>query len=173
MTDFRPTVTAPSPASARRVALVAALFVLVALLASALRPDRPSVAQRDDQSPRSAERSVWDDAIASLRRGDDRPAASALSDDMPGHAPLAALTLAPHVVDGQVAGYVIAPGELPTALAEAGLRAGDVLTTIDGLPIDAARARRLADEFGGLDDIEVTYLRGGESRDTLIVFRAR
>ena len=143
---------------------------LAALAAAALWRDAPATAPTVAAAAPAAARSAWDRAIAGI--GDAAPAAPARADDMPGRPALAAIELRPEVVNGAVAGYAIG-GNVPPALAEAGLRAGDVLTGIDGLPIDAARARRLAAEFGGLDDVEVTYTRGGEPRDTLIVFRQR
>lgn len=176
MSEFRPSITAttePSGPPRPRWPTLAAAVVVVALLAGLLWPEPRATGAHVERAAtiREEQGSAWDAAIISFRR-DDRPR-PARADDMPGQAPLAAIRLAPHVVDGEVAGYALAPGELPPALASAGLRSGDVLTTVDGLPLDADRARRLADEFGGLDDVEVTYLRGGEPRDTLIVFRER
>ena len=171
MSEFRPTVaeTAPRPFPLRRWAA----FGVAALLLAALSLSRGETPRADAEppAPRAVERSAWDDAIASLTGG--APAITARVADMPGRPALAALLLEPHVVNGEVAGYAIGPGELPEPLLEAGLRPGDILTTIDGLPLDAARAQRLGDEFGGLDEVEVNYRRGGELRDTLIVFRER
>lgn len=172
MSEFRPTVApliAPKRSALRRwVAFGLAAALLGGLSLSRGEPPRVDAGA---PAPSAAEPSAWDDAIASLTG--DEPTSTAPAADMPGQPALAALTLEPHTVNGEVAGYAIGPGTLHEALAEAGLKAGDVLTTIDGLPLDAARAKRLADEFGGLDEVEVDYRRGGELRDTLIVFRER
>lgn len=172
MSEFRPTVvplTAPKRAPLWRWAAFGAAVVLLVVLALS-RGETPQV-DAGAPTPPAAEQSAWDEAIASLTG--EEPVSAAQSSDMPGRPALAALKLEPHIVNGEVAGYSVAPDELPEALTQAGLRPGDVLTNIDGLPLDGDRAKRLGDEFGGLDEVEVYYRRGGELRDTLIVFRKR
>jgi hypothetical protein len=132
MSEFRPSITAttePSGPPRPRWPTLAAAVVVVALLAGLLWPEPRATGAHVERAAaiREEQGSAWDAAIISFRR-DDRPR-PARADDMPGQAPLAAIRLAPHVVDGEVAGYALAPGELPPALASAGLRSGDVLTS--------------------------------------------
>ena len=143
----------------------------VALLKNDPPPPDAAAGRPADGAAISRE-SAWDAAVgadfAVPRRNPAVPAP-----DLPGRSSLTHLELVPNVTGGRDAGFTIRTMAETGPLAEAGLRAGDVLTTIDGLPLDADRARRLAEEFGGLDDVEIAYRRGSEFRETLVVFRAR
>lgn len=162
MHPFRPVATAPTPQppSRRRLATLAAIAVLTGLLAVALRP-----APADPRRPAASqivfgERSAWDDAIAAIAGNRATPPR--------GQTPKAGLALAP-----SGGGYVITSKSLPAPLVDAGLRTGDVLVSVDGQPLDDDRAAHFADDLGTFDDLEVTFRRGGELRDTLIVIRER
>lgn len=61
-------------------------------------------------------------------------------------------------------GYVVAPRGGGVILALAGLRAGDVITAVDGKPLTAEASGNLAAQFAGRSSAQITFVRDGETR---------
>ena len=62
-------------------------------------------------------------------------------------------------------GFVVAPsGGGSVVMALAGLRAGDVITAVDGKPLSAAAAGNPAAQFAGRSSAQITFVRDGETR---------
>ena len=78
------------------------------------------------------------------------------------------MVLAPRMIDGRLAGYVIMAQTDGAALLASKLRAGDLLIELDRRPLDPSRVQALGDELSNADSIEVTYLRDGQIRQRLI-----
>lgn len=75
--------------------------------------------------------------------------------------------LRPHYTRGVLDGYSVEPTD-PRILAGSPLRAGDVITVIDGIKLDETKFRRLDEDMSGLADVFVSYSRDGEvSEDVL------
>lgn len=75
--------------------------------------------------------------------------------------------LRPHYTRGTLDGYSVEPAD-PRILAGSPLRAGDVITVIDGIKLDESKFRRLDEDMSGLADVFVSYSRDGKvSEDVL------
>lgn len=61
-------------------------------------------------------------------------------------------------------GFVVAPRGGGVIMALAGLRAGDVITAVDGKPLTADGAGTLAAQFAGRSSAQITFVRDGENR---------
>jgi hypothetical protein len=72
---------------------------------------------------------------------------------------------------GLTGGFVIGPGSSPLVLSAARLRVGDVLTDVDGRPLDQTRIASLGDELETLDRLEFTFERDGQVRNRTIELR--
>jgi hypothetical protein len=92
--------------------------------------------------------------------------------DTPGRRLGERLVLTPHLVNGHLVGYAIAPATDAVLLEAVKLRAHDVLLDLDGRPLNPARIRTLGDELSLLDRVEVTFERDGQMRKRVIDFRA-
>jgi C-terminal processing protease CtpA/Prc len=57
-------------------------------------------------------------------------------------------------------------------LAEAKLRAGDLIVGVDNQPMDSAGVQLLRQELAQADAVEISFLRAGQLRKRLIVLRA-
>lgn len=90
--------------------------------------------------------------------------AAPLGYDVSGQVLGAGLALVPRPTNGVSAGYVIGPGSDPAALAGARLRVGDVMTEIDGRPLDGGRVAGLAEELASYDRVEIRFERNGRQR---------
>lgn len=81
------------------------------------------------------------------------------------------LALAPRTPGVADAGFVITAQSNAALLAQHQLRVGDVLLTMDGQPLDAARIAALGDELAAFDRLEVSFERGGQRRNRQLVLR--
>lgn len=67
------------------------------------------------------------------------------------------------MVDGQLRGFRVYPGRNRRAFAESGLRAGDLVTAINGMPLDdPERGVETLRELLGMQDAVLTVERGGQ-----------
>jgi type II secretion system protein C len=71
------------------------------------------------------------------------------------------LGLAPRRVNGRVSGYVVRPGASLPALAQAGLRPGDLILSVNGSELDAERLEELSWQIANSTRIEFEVERGG------------
>lgn len=77
--------------------------------------------------------------------------------------------LRPRLQGGRINGFVVQPRGKAETLAAAGLRAGDVLTAINGLPMESAeRAADLETDLSGNQTAEIQFERDGQ-RHTVTV----
>lgn len=77
--------------------------------------------------------------------------------------------LRPRMTDGRINGFVVQPRGRAETLAATGLRAGDVITAINGLPMASAeRAADLETDLSGNETAEIQYERDGQ-RHTVTV----
>jgi len=81
------------------------------------------------------------------------------------------LVLAPRMLDGRVAGYLITPHSEEPILSAAKLRPGDIVIEMDGRPLDDARIGELRRELAGADSVEITLQRNGHIRKRVIDLR--
>lgn len=81
------------------------------------------------------------------------------------------LALAPRTPGVTDAGFVITAQSDTALLTQHQLRVGDVLLTMDGQPLDAARIAALGDKLAAFDRIEVSFERGGQRRNRQLVLR--
>jgi len=73
------------------------------------------------------------------------------------------LALEPRRQEGRINGFTVLPGPLPPALQRAGLRAGDVLISVNQAELNnLERVSDLADEVGGSYTAEFVIERGGQ-----------
>lgn len=75
----------------------------------------------------------------------------------------------PFFVDGKLAGYRVYPGPNTRAFASLGLRPGDLVTAIDGTPInDPSRADEIFRTLGSSSEARVTVLRAGQQQNLVL-----
>lgn len=98
-------------------------------------------------------------------------ASSARGGDEAGRRFAQSLALAPRTPGVTDAGFVITAQSDAALLAQHQLRVGDVLLTMDGQPLDAARITQLGDELAAFDRVEVSFERGGQRRNRQLVLR--
>ena len=78
---------------------------------------------------------------------------------------MADLSLSPRIDGGRITGYLIQQQGDGRALAAAGLQAGDVLTSINGVSVsDPAATTRFAEATQAGAAVTVVVQRNGESR---------
>jgi hypothetical protein len=144
------------------LAAIAALVACALLVLVAIRfADRP-VHPRTDANRDKSSGPAWTDLFGDARqRGTAGPAT-------PGRRLAEDLVLAPHMIEGRLAGYVVTATSGAAAVSAAGLRPGDVLIDLDGRPLEPARIDGLADELSLADSLEVTYQRDGHIRRRII-----
>jgi len=65
-------------------------------------------------------------------------------------------------------GYTITPGSDNALLRSSGLQAGDVVTSVNGRPLDPARLAGLKDEFDGQSQVTIQYRRDGKTHTTTV-----
>ncbi|WP_144096469.1 hypothetical protein [Croceicoccus sediminis] len=70
-------------------------------------------------------------------------------------------------------GYEITGRTDRELLVRFGLQPGDVLVSIDNLPLDPNRMAGLGNELAALDKVEIAYERGGVIEDRLVKFQRR
>jgi len=69
----------------------------------------------------------------------------------------------PHHVDGEMVGFRIFPGRMRDAFRDMGLRAGDVVTAVNGQNLDSpAAGMQLLNDLKDASSVELTIQRGGE-----------
>lgn len=72
--------------------------------------------------------------------------------------------LQPRLIDQRISGFVIQPRGRAETLAAAGLRAGDVITAINGVPMTSAeRVADLESDLNGGETADIQYERGGRT----------
>lgn len=144
------------------LAAIAALAGCALLVLVAVRfTDRP-VQPPSDATTEGSSGPAWTDLFGDARqRGTAGPAT-------PGRRLAEDLVLAPHMIEGRLAGYVITATSGAAAASAAGLRPGDVLIDLDGRPLEPARIDGLGDELSLADSLEVTYQRDGHLRRRVI-----
>lgn len=74
------------------------------------------------------------------------------------------LVLARAAPGGTPSGYAVSGQSDPALLAEARLRAGDLIVDYDGLPLIEASITAFGDELAASDALELTIIRGGQLR---------
>ena len=73
--------------------------------------------------------------------------------------------------DGRLQGFVLGDGEIPAVLAQAGLRAGDVIVSVGGTRLEGPEdIERIPRELSASDNVRVKILRDGASQ-TLSIAR--
>lgn len=78
-------------------------------------------------------------------------------------------SLRPRMADGRVNGFVIHPRGRAETLAAAGLRSGDVIVAVNGLPMTSAeRAADLESDLGGNEIAEIQYERDGQTHTATV-----
>lgn len=65
-------------------------------------------------------------------------------------------------------GYTITAGSDNALLRSSGLQAGDVVTSVNGRPLDPARLAGLKDEFDGQSQVTIQYRRDGKTHTTTV-----
>lgn len=89
--------------------------------------------------------------------------------DTPGRRVGEGLALRPSSGSGSdFPGYLVTSDSDPAILAQTRLQVGDILTEIDGSPLDPERIKRLGDELSVVDRLEFTFERGGMSRNRTV-----
>ena len=69
----------------------------------------------------------------------------------------------PYFVGGEQRGYRLYPGTDRQSFAKLGLRAGDIVTAINGTPLtDPSQGARVFSELGSAQSVTVTLERGGQ-----------
>jgi membrane-associated protease RseP (regulator of RpoE activity) len=109
--------------------------------------------------------------------GDARPAASAApppADERTRKIMGWKLALEPRRLQGRINGFTVLPGPLPPALERAGLRAGDVLLSVNQNQLNnLERVTDLADEVGGSYTAEFVFERGGQRQTKTLEINPR
>ncbi len=77
-------------------------------------------------------------------------------------------TLTPRLKGGQPAGYTIFPRGGSDALRQAGLQTGDVLLSVDGVPLTPERVSELPQSLSASSAAEIRFERGGQILTTRI-----
>lgn len=73
------------------------------------------------------------------------------------------------LVDGRLRGYRVYPGRDRQRFAALGLRAGDLVTAIDGVALnDPARSIEILQQLGESNQLTLTVERGGESEEIVV-----
>ena len=73
------------------------------------------------------------------------------------------ISVSPYQRDGQLQGYRLQPGKNPALFAEVGLKAGDVITEINGLNVtDPQQATEALGELRSADALQLTVIRNEE-----------
>jgi hypothetical protein len=70
--------------------------------------------------------------------------------------------LSPVIANGRIGGYALRPGETLPQLSRAGLRAGDVITSVNGSQLDEERMSELAWQVGNSAKTEFVFMRNGK-----------
>ncbi|MEA5446637.1 type II secretion system protein GspC [Gammaproteobacteria bacterium AB-CW1] len=75
----------------------------------------------------------------------------------------------PHREDGEMVGFRVFPGRMRDEFQQMGLRAGDIVTAVNGTPLDSAAAgMRLLNELEDASSVELTIRRGGRETSVTI-----
>jgi len=75
----------------------------------------------------------------------------------------------PHHVDGEMVGFRIFPGRMRDEFQQLGLRSGDIVTAINGQPMDSpAAAMTLINDLEDATSVNLTIERGGEQTSVSI-----
>ena len=76
--------------------------------------------------------------------------------------------LKPVMANGRIGGYALRPGESLPQLSRAGLRPGDVITSVNGSQLDEERMSELAWQMGNAARTEFVFMRNGRKMRTSI-----
>ena len=101
------------------------------------------------------------------------PAAAGYFGETEGRDFAESLRLAPPKPRIGTVGYEITGRTDRELLVRFGLQPGDVLVSIDNLPLDPNRMAGLGNELAALDKVEIAYERGGVTEDRLVKFQRR
>jgi len=152
-----------------RIAILLAMLLAALLLWSRSGPEQMQDAAGHATASAPADDPAWDpgsawagaSALAPGRQAEATPSRR-LGDG---------LVLAPHMIEGRLAGYVVAAASDEAALAGARLQPGDLLLDMDGRQLDQGRMAGLGDELALADSVEVTFERDGQIRRRVIDLR--
>jgi general secretion pathway protein C len=79
------------------------------------------------------------------------------------------LQIVPVVDGGKLTGVRVAPGSDAALIGQIGLRSGDVVTAINGAPVDSlARGQQILESLRSASNARVTVLRDGKPTDVVI-----
>ena len=72
------------------------------------------------------------------------------------------ISISPKTENGRLVGYQVSPGSTPSLFQSAGLKAGDVVSAINGLDLtDQQQAREALSELRSAESLDLTVLRDG------------
>jgi general secretion pathway protein C len=133
---------------------------IVALRISGGRPETAAVARAEPPPAAPAAETGAPDAAISARAMERREVERRLGEEVPRI--LAETTLLPVTEGGQVAGFTLTRVPEGTLLTDAGLKAGDVITRVNDVPIDSlATLLSLWPRLQSESVLRATVLRGG------------
>lgn len=78
----------------------------------------------------------------------------------------------PVINDGKIAGVRVAAAGDPALMAQLGLRPSDIVTAVNGLPVDSvARGQQILESLGSATDVRVTVTRDGRPTEITVKLR--